>query len=106
MTSAIATELGISNPSNRIYLIHKITFQYYINASAGTPHLGTRQNPGNPWVNTPYTPIAAWTDAVKDYGESPLLLEYDGGIQFTQTGGTAFNAAWDNVVIDFDVGLL
>jgi hypothetical protein len=106
MTSAIATELGISNPSNRIYLIHKITFQYYIHASAGTPKLATLQNAVNPWVNTPYTPIDSWTDAEMDYGEEPLLLEYDGAIQFTQTGGSAFNAAWDNVIIDFDVDLL
>jgi hypothetical protein len=103
--ATLAAQLGISNPSNRVWDFYSIQMDYLHDAAGtGQASIQTRTTGGAGWISTEYTNSLTWTTVKKDWGEeTPRQIEYTGGINLRSipAAGGGYTHI-DNVILDFD----
>lgn len=105
--SALAAHAGVSNPSNRRYLIHSVRWDRKADSALpGTLLIMHRTTEGTSWIQEGFSNVVVWTETEKDWGPTGREIQYTGDIRFAPTGGTGNYWHVDNVVIDFSTYLV
>jgi hypothetical protein len=107
--ATLASQLGISNPSNRVWDFYSIQMDYLHDlAGTGQASIQTRTTGGAGWIAVNYPNSLTWTTVKKDWGEGgPRQIEYTGGINLRgiPAAGGGYTHI-DNVILDFDTYLV
>lgn len=105
--AALAAYAGVSNPSNRRYLIHSIRYDRKADSGlAGVLWQMDRTTDGTSWINRPQSNVTVWTASEQDWGPTGREIQYTGDIRFAPSGGSGNYWHVDNVVIDFSTYLV